>query len=314
MPTPAIKPYDHVAELLDWNQASFSDGQVPVWDVATRKFIGGARGGGGGTITGVTAGNGMSGGGGSGNVTVNWLGLPDVTPTVTANACLLVPWRLNLITNGNVNVVANLPPAGSVSKGTVIGVDPIDATALAIVTAAAGDNIAGNPTLSLGSTIATFLGGLLMTDGIHTWWPISLSPGIPFLAGGLQNNSLSGNTPLTLAADKIAGGALGISVELTATLAGPGTIVTATGPAIISEIETALTQISLGGAPFPYSLKIANASGGAFPWTLTAGASVTVGGVPSIAQNTWREFQVTVNFPTPGLVQINGTRLGGLVV
>jgi hypothetical protein len=37
----AIVIFDHVAQLADWNQSSFSDGNVATWDSSTGKFIGG---------------------------------------------------------------------------------------------------------------------------------------------------------------------------------------------------------------------------------------------------------------------------------
>lgn len=44
-----------------------------------------------------------------------------------------------------------------------------------------------------------------------------------------------------------------------------------------------------------YTLRIINNSSGAFAWTLTAGTGVTVTGTATIAQNTFRDFAVTLN-------------------
>lgn len=43
-----------------------------------------------------------------------------------------------------------------------------------------------------------------------------------------------------------------------------------------------------------YRLRVINSSSGAFAWTIAGGTGVTVNGTATVAQNTWREFIVTV--------------------
>jgi len=93
------------------------------------------------------------------------------------------------------------------------------------------------------------------------------------------------NTPVTLTGAQLAG-ANDVTVKLTAALAGAGTATTDTAANIIASIPQAIVGKS-------YKLRVINASSGAFAWTLAAGASVTLSGTMTIAQNTWRDFYVT---------------------
>lgn len=66
-----------------------------------------------------------------------------------------------------------------------------------------------------------------------------------------------------------------------------------------------LAQFS--GVPTSYVLRIINSSGGAFSWTLTTNTGWTLNGTMTIAQNTTRDFIVTVNADGTGTIQSIGT-------
>lgn len=99
-------------------------------------------------------------------------------------------------------------------------------------------------------------------------------------------SAVAGGTPLTLLAANMAGAA-DVVVNLTAVLGGAGAVTSDTAANIIA----AIPGVAVG---FTYKLRIINSSGGAFSWTLTGGTGVTVTGTNTMAQNTWREFSVTV--------------------
>lgn len=115
---------------------------------------------------------------------------------------------------------------------------------------------------------------------------VTLAALTPVLAQELFS-AVAGNTPLTLLAANMAGAA-DVVVNLTAVLAGAGAVTSDTATNIIAAIPGA--QVGL-----TYKLRIINSSAGAFAWTLTGGTGVTVTGTNTMAQNTWREFSVTVN-------------------
>lgn len=60
-------------------------------------------------------------------------------------------------------------------------------------------------------------------------------------------------------------------------------------------------------ATIAYILRIINSSGGAFSWTVVGGTGVTVNGTATIAQNTWREFLVTISGGNTVTMQAIGT-------
>lgn len=117
---------------------------------------------------------------------------------------------------------------------------------------------------------------------------------------GTLYTAVSGNTPATLTGAQIAGAA-DVTVNMTATLGGAGTLNTPTAANWIAAIPNAQVGAS-------YRLRIINSSGGAFAWTVTAGdVNVTLNGTMTIAQNTWRDFYVTVATATTISVQAIGT-------
>lgn len=121
-------------------------------------------------------------------------------------------------------------------------------------------------------------------------WPWNNPSG---LRESSQTNDVYGTNPATsattLAASSLTGAADQVFLNMTGTLAAGAVATTDTAANIIAAIPQA--QRYAGGT---YKLRIINSSSGAFAWTIAGGSGVTVTGTATIAQNTWREFLVTV--------------------
>lgn len=79
-----------------------------------------------------------------------------------------------------------------------------------------------------------------------------------------------------------------VTVDLTGTLGSAQNIQMPTAAAILAAMPNAYV-----GQKFKLIIK--NDSGGAFAWTVTTNTGVTLTGTMTIAQNTLREFYITVN-------------------
>jgi hypothetical protein len=112
-------------------------------------------------------------------------------------------------------------------------------------------------------------------------------------------STLVGGTPLTLVGADMAGGETTV-INLTNALAGAGTLNSATAAQIVAATPGAAVGLT-------YLLRIINASSGAFAWTLTTAGGITLAGTMSIAQNTWRDFIVTLTSLTAVSIQSIGT-------
>jgi len=91
-----------------------------------------------------------------------------------------------------------------------------------------------------------------------------------------------------------------VTLNMSGTLAGAANLTTPTAVAILALLSNPV--IGQG-----YVLRIINASAGAFAWTLVAGAGVTLSGTMSIAQSTFRDFNITVTSLTTIKIQSVGT-------
>lgn len=114
-----------------------------------------------------------------------------------------------------------------------------------------------------------------------------------------QYTAVAGDTPKTLTGAQIAGAA-DVVVNMTGALGGAGTLTTPTAALLVAAIPGARAGMT-------YRLRIINSSSANFAWTLTAGSGVTLTGTMSIAQNTWRDFYVTLTSLTAVGVQNIGT-------
>lgn len=86
-------------------------------------------------------------------------------------------------------------------------------------------------------------------------------------------------------------------LALTGTLTAGAALTTPTAAAIIA----ALGNYGVVGGT--YVLRFINSSSGAFAWTITGGTGVTVTGTATVAQNTFREYQVTIASATTVTLQ-----------
>lgn len=111
--------------------------------------------------------------------------------------------------------------------------------------------------------------------------------------------AVSTNTPATLTGAQMAGADV-VVVQMTAALAGAGTLNTDTAANIYAAIPNPIIGAS-------YILRIINSSSGNFAWTLTGGTGVTITGTATIAQNTTRDFVVTITSATAVAIRTIGT-------
>jgi hypothetical protein len=116
-------------------------------------------------------------------------------------------------------------------------------------------------------------------------------------------NAASNTSGFTLSATQISGAAQNF-LNLTGTLAAGANAQLPT----VANLIAALPQV-VQGSPvgLSFQLRIINSSGGAFAWTVTTNTGWTLGGTMSIAQNTWRDFIITITSATTATLQAVGT-------
>jgi hypothetical protein len=139
-------------------------------------------------------------------------------------------------------------------------------------------------------------------QGNSAVWGVTGSAGeVGILDGGPSNayHADSGNTAHVLTAANLTGASSLVTLALTGALGAGANATTDTAANIIA----AMPSPSVGTT---HRLRIINESSGAFSWTVVGGTGVTVTGTATIAQNTWREFVVTVtNVGTPAVTLQN---------
>lgn len=99
-------------------------------------------------------------------------------------------------------------------------------------------------------------------------------------------------TAATLAAASVAGGLNNPAgqepvVNMTGTLGAGAALTLPTVAQLLAVIPNAVAGMS-------YFLRIINSGGGAFSWTLTTAAGWTLNGTMTVAQNTFRDFIITI--------------------
>ena len=116
------------------------------------------------------------------------------------------------------------------------------------------------------------------------------------------DNTDSGTGAHVLTAANLTGGFVGVTLAMTGALAAGETATTDTAANILAAIPTHQRYVG-----FTYKLRVINESSGAFAWTIAGGTGVTVTGTDTVAQNTWREFVVTIATDTTVTLQNVGT-------
>lgn len=115
-----------------------------------------------------------------------------------------------------------------------------------------------------------------------------------------QYAALTNTSGFTLTAATSEAGAADVTINLTGTLGAGANVQSDTAAAIVAAIPNA-------HAGFSYRLRIINSSSANFAWTLTTNTGMTLTGTMSIAQNTLRDFYVTLTTLTTVTIQAIGT-------
>lgn len=109
-------------------------------------------------------------------------------------------------------------------------------------------------------------------------------------------NTNTATSAATLTAANISGGAATVDLAMTGTLAGAAVLTLPTVASLVAAIQSPTVGTS-------YRLRIINESSGNFAWTVTTNTGWTVTGTMSIAQNTWRDFVVTLTSLAAATIQ-----------
>lgn len=123
-------------------------------------------------------------------------------------------------------------------------------------------------------------------------------------AAAYNVNTATASTALTAA--NVTGGTASVDLAMTGTLTGAANAQLPTVASVIAALSGANTP-AVGTS---YRLRIVNASAGAFAWTVTTNTGWTLAGTMSIAQNTWREFVVTLTSATAATATLQSVATG----
>ncbi|RQN37362.1 hypothetical protein [Paraburkholderia tropica] len=116
-------------------------------------------------------------------------------------------------------------------------------------------------------------------------------------------NAATNTAAFTLTAQQIAGAAQNF-LNLTGTLTAAANAQLPTVASLIAALPQVVQSAPTG---ISFQLRVINSSSGAFAWTLTTNTGWTLGGTQSIAQNTWRDFIITITSATTATIQSVGT-------
>lgn len=109
-------------------------------------------------------------------------------------------------------------------------------------------------------------------------------------------NTNSATTSTTLTAANVTGAVASVDLALTGTLTGAANATMPTVAAVVAVLHAPTVGTS-------YRLRITNRSSGAYTWTVVTNTGWTLTGTMTIAQNTWREFVVTLTSLTAATLQ-----------
>ncbi|MBN3809420.1 hypothetical protein [Paraburkholderia sp. Ac-20347] len=116
-------------------------------------------------------------------------------------------------------------------------------------------------------------------------------------------NAATNTAGFTLAPAQVAGAAQNF-LNLTGTLTAAANAQLPTVASLIAQLPTVVQNAPVG---LSFQLRVINSSSGAFAWTLTTNTGWTLNGTQSVAQNTWRDFIVTITGATTATIQSVGT-------
>lgn len=150
------------------------------------------------------------------------------------------------------------------------------------------------PPLSVGTYLVTFTSATAAVFNHVQTVPLNT------IAPATQYAALTNTTGFTIAAAANEAGAADCTLNLTGTLGGNANVQSDTATNIVAAIPNARVGTS-------YKFRLINSSSANFAWTLTTNTGLTLTGTMSVAQNTWRDFYVTVTTLTAVTIQSIGT-------
>jgi hypothetical protein len=130
-----------------------------------------------------------------------------------------------------------------------------------------------------------------------TWNTVGLNSG--FSTNDLYNTN-SSTSGTTLTAANVSGGLHEVTLAMTGTLGGDSNAQLPLVTALVTAIPNAAANMS-------YKLRVINESSANHVWTITTNTGWTLNGTMTIAQNTWRDFYVTLVSLTTATLQNLGT-------
>ncbi len=139
--------------------------------------------------------------------------------------------------------------------------------------------------------------------GSQNFWPWNDPKGLRTAAQpNAAYNTNSATAATTLTGAQMTGGFANVALAMTGALAAAADATTDTAANIIAAVPVSQRYVG-----FTYVLRVINESSGAFAWTVVGGTGVTVTGTATVAQNTWREFMVSIATTTTVTLQSIGT-------
>jgi hypothetical protein len=151
-----------------------------------------------------------------------------------------------------------------------------------------------------GVTLPVGFIGVLIANTSSTWQLLGLTQGIPSFTTRDVYNTNTSTSGTTLTGANLTGGLLEVTLNMTGTLGGAANAQLPTVANLVAAIPNAIAGQS-------YKLRIINSSSGAFAWTVTTNTGWTLSGTMTIAQNTWRDFYVTLTTTAAAVLQQVGT-------
>lgn len=151
------------------------------------------------------------------------------------------------------------------------------------------DTVNGNAG-SVGIAMPPYAAATFIETDVGAWQAIlDGEPGAAF-------NSNTATASATLTAANVTGGSASVDLALTGTLGAAGA---ATLP-LVTDLVKSMWAAKVGDS---FRLRVVNESSANFAWTMTTNTGWTLTGTMSIAQNTWREFVVTLTSLTAATLQ-----------
>ncbi len=184
-----------------------------------------------------------------------------------------------------VNVTVAAPGTGVNLLNAVEGLEQViennGASAITVYAAqGSSDTINGNAA-SVGVKLFPGAVGVFRATASGVWICSSTQP----QGGVFRADAATSGT--TLSAAGISGGSASVDLLLSGTLGAGANVQLPT----VADLVAALPNAKVGAS---YRLRIINASSANFAWTVTTNTGWTLVGTMTIAQNTWREFVVTI--------------------